>query len=621
MPRTEPGITTHSSSAIRSIDYRKDFLLPIMTIIMVAAASIIAMLVWLSIQADRREFQTEKSAAAIAVKVHVDSMKQYLADCAAWDDAVRNLVFKLNRQWAAIKIGPYLFKSQGYENSFVINASNETIYASSGSHEAQIDGLRYLGNPLKAAITSIRAMSPEKDRKVAGLTRTADGKVAAFAVAPIVPDTDQVKLPPGGLYLLVLVDTLSAEDAKQIGISHQLQALRLTTPGQIPDLTLRDPSGDVVGGLNWTSRRPGVALRSGAIPVVLIILVCLTLAARRLLGRARVALTNTRKALDDLMASREVVAQQESEARRYLEESVASVKADNKRLNQEAEEVRRLALRDAAIQFGDQIAPIFEVIHGNATALTLAAELVRSRSERLLSSMETAAESVATAEQQSNAVLPEAADFEVCAVSIAAEAKVGLELARVASQHGNQAHSSIKGLAGALSSIDSIVVAIEEVSRETNLLALNATIEAARSGHLGAGFSVVAGEVKSLASRTANLTKTVASQVVAVRASAGVAVSAIEGVAEAVASSERASSTISATAGRQLEGSSKMRAGVEKIARGSAAVSYSIGASQIMVADSRREADDLEVMSKTLNSSLDDLRQAMDRLTRKLLSS
>jgi methyl-accepting chemotaxis protein len=151
---------------------------------------------------------------------------------------------------------------------------------------------------------------------------------------------------------------------------------------------------------------------------------------------------------------------------------------------------------------------VSEIRASSQTAMTLSEQLANRSAELSV-----------TSEQQSATLMQTASSME----EIAASTKNNAENTRLASGRAGDATlcarkggelmgevaTNMQSITDCARQMTEIISLIDGIAFQTNILALNAAVEAARAGDHGKGFSVVAGEVRNLAHRSAEAAKNI----------------------------------------------------------------------------------------------------------------
>ncbi|MEZ5219516.1 MAG: methyl-accepting chemotaxis protein [Ilumatobacteraceae bacterium] len=204
---------------------------------------------------------------------------------------------------------------------------------------------------------------------------------------------------------------------------------------------------------------------------------------------------------------------------------------------------------------------------------------------------------VAIAAQELAAASAEIANSAESAAQVAGNARGA---SRTATQH-------IEELTRTSLEVREVSRIIDEIAEQTNLLALNATIEAARAGSAGAGFSVVAHEVKVLAEQTAQATQSIGARLSAMERAAADATSAVSWITEMIGSVDDRTAEIASAVQQQTASTRGIETRLETLNENTAAITQTIdivasaaGASTSSAGAARRSAEGLSTMSDRL---------------------
>ena len=151
----------------------------------------------------------------------------------------------------------------------------------------------------------------------------------------------------------------------------------------------------------------------------------------------------------------------------------------------------------AMLSMQKQLTNVVTTITSSSKQISQASEEVKTTSQSLSQST---CEQAASIEQTSASIEQLSATVEQNHENAKSTEKIALYAAESATEGAEAVNKTVT----AMEEIAKKITLIEDIAYQTNILSLNASIEAARAGSHGAGFSVVATEVRNLAARSQN---------------------------------------------------------------------------------------------------------------------
>ncbi|WP_454628849.1 methyl-accepting chemotaxis protein [Bradyrhizobium cenepequi] len=254
-----------------------------------------------------------------------------------------------------------------------------------------------------------------------------------------------------------------------------------------------------------------------------------------------------------------------------------ALEAEQVATKQQSEKEKRDALIALADRFDASVGQLVGLMASGSSELETTAKSMSSTAEGTNHRASVVGSAATEASSRVQTVASAAEELSSSISEISRQVAQSANITGRAVESARRTDTIVRALADGAQQIEHVAELISSIAEQTNLLALNATIEAARAGEAGRGFAVVASEVKSLASQTAEATKEIGTRIAQIQGATKEAVEAIDGITATIEEVSTIATSIGSAIEQQGAATAEIARSVSQTAEATREVTTNIG--------------------------------------------
>lgn len=268
--------------------------------------------------------------------------------------------------------------------------------------------------------------------------------------------------------------------------------------------------------------------------------------------------------------------------------NLKKLQSDQASLREKAESDRKQLLGGMADTMDESVNMIAGKLNDSANALDKSSRTVADASRTVAQKMQDLYSIATQTSSNVGSVASSAQELSASIEEISRQVSRSSNITREAVTKAGKANHTIQGLAEGAQKIGDVIELVRNIAAQINLLALNATIEAARAGEAGKGFSVVASEVKNLATQTAKATEQIAGIISGIQGETDSTIASIQEISQSVTEINDISTMIAAA----IEEQDASTRGIADNIRAAASLTSQLAGNVEVVTKSSEQAGD-----------------------------